>query len=530
MPDINGPGARSGAGSGLAARLGARARTVFLRRLMLAAAGCGAVAALAQAPFDLWPLGPLGLAGLFGLFRVVAVRGAWASFWILWAGGAGYFAAAMFWIVEPFFVDIARHGWMAPFALVFLSGGLALFWGAAGALAWRLGGRGGGLAGWGALAWVAALTGAEMLRATVLTGFPWGLIGYAWAASPAAQYGAVIGPHGLSALALALAVVLWGLATPHWRRALTMLALFAGLIAGGAWLGRPQAAGPDAALIRMVQPNVPQDEKWDPDRLLTYFYRQLDFSAEAGLGRPPDLVVWPETAIPWLLDNAEDPLRMIAEAAAGTPVVLGVRRLEQARLYNSLILLDALGQVAAVYDKHHLVPFGEYVPLGDLAARVGIHGLAAGEGDGFSAGPGARLVELPGIGPALPLICYEAVFPQDVAAAPSRPRLLLQITNDAWFGQFSGPFQHLQQARMRAIEQGLPLLRVANTGVSAMIGPKGEVTRSIPLGEAGFADALLPDALAPTPYARSGDWPVLALVLAALAAAALRRRRVGISH
>lgn len=481
---------------------------------MLVAALCGALAALAHAPFYLWPMGPLGLAGLFALFRVS--RGGWHSFWIGWAGGAGYFAAALNWIVEPFFVDFARHGWMAPFALVFTAGGLALFWGVASVLAHRLGGR--------PLVWIAALTGAELARSYVLTGFPWALVGYVWTASPAAQYAAFIGPHGLTAAALAVAVTLWRLATPVWKRAVPMLMFCALLIVAAIGLGKPDTPGPAAPVVRLVQPNAPQHQKWNPDHILTFFDRQIEFTATATDGPPPDLIVWPETAIPWLLQNADKPLRFITQAAAGTPVVLGLRRIDGPRLYNTLIVLDAEGEIAARYDKHHLVPFGEYVPFGDFAARFGITGLAAGEGFGYSAGPGPRLIDLPGIGQALPLICYEAVFPQDVASAPARPRLLLQITNDAWFGQFSGPFQHLQQARMRAIEQGLPMLRVANTGVSAMIGPKGEVLRDIPLGQAGYVDAPLPDALPPTPYARTGDWPVLVLVLLGLAAGGIARR------
>lgn len=498
----------------LISRFEARASRSFLRTLLLMAAVCGAVAALAHAPFYLWPMGPLGLAGLFALFQVSGSTR--RAFLLGWAGGAGYFAVSLFWIVEPFMVDIARHGWMAPFALIFLCAGLALFWGGAFALAHWSGGR-------RPLIWVAAFTGAEMLRSYLLTGFPWALIGYVWAPSPAAQHAAFIGPHGLTVMALIAAISLWQIAA-RWIIAIPTILGGVVLIGLGMMLGNPTPPPPDAPVIRMIQPNAPQHEKWDPDHVLTFFERQLDFTAAPPQGPlAPDLVVWPETAIPWLLDNAEEALAMIAASANETPVVLGLRSVDDGRLYNALVLLDPSGNISARYDKFHLVPFGEYIPLGDLAARFGIHGLAAGEGNGYSPGPGARLIDLPGIGSALPLICYEAIFPQDVHAAPERPRLLLQITNDAWFGKFSGPFQHLQQARMRAIEQGLPMLRVANTGVSAMIGPKGEILHRIPLGEAGYADAALPTARPATPYARTGDWPLLALLLITLVPGCLRR-------
>jgi apolipoprotein N-acyltransferase len=156
------------------------------------------------------------------------------------------------------------------------------------------------------------------------------------------------------------------------------------------------------------------------------------------------------------------------------------------------------------------VPFGEYVPFGDWLGQVGIHGLAASQGQGYSSGPGAQVIELGDLGRALPLICYEGVFPQDVRAAPERPDFMLLITNDAWFGQVSGPYQHLAQARLRSAEQGLPMIRVANTGVSAMIDATGQITARIPMGQAGWRDAPLPPSLPPTFYARIGD---LAMVL-----------------
>jgi apolipoprotein N-acyltransferase len=204
------------------------------------------------------------------------------------------------------------------------------------------------------------------------------------------------------------------------------------------------------------------------------------------------------------------------------PVVVGIQRYDEARLYNSLALIEPGGGVGAVYDKHHLVPFGEYVPYGDLLARFGIYGLASSQGQGYSPGPGAQVIGLGALGRALPLICYEGVFPQDVRAAPQRPDFMLLITNDAWFGQVSGPYQHLAQARLRSAEQGLPMIRVANTGVSAMIDATGKVTASIPLGEAGWLDAALPPALPQTLYARLGDLPMVLFFLTLLALTFLR--------
>ena len=282
-------------------------------------------------------------------------------------------------------------------------------------------------------------------------------------------------------------------------------------------------------VVRLVQPNAAQRDKWNADTFEFYFKRQLDYTAAApqNSGAAPDLVIWPETAIPWALDLAGSALAEIG-AASDAPVVLGVQRRENMRYYNSLVVLDGQGGVDQLYDKHHLVPFGEYMPMGDLMARFGIHGLAAQEGNGYSAGPGAQLLDLGPLGAGLPLICYEAVFAHDVNAAPARPALLLQVTNDAWFGKGAGPKQHLAQARMRAIEQGLPMARAANTGISAMIDPWGRVTASLGLNTEGFIDARLPKPLAPTLYSRSGDLPLavlLGLLLGGLAGTRRRRSR-----
>jgi len=272
-----------------------------------------------------------------------------------------------------------------------------------------------------------------------------------------------------------------------------------------------------------VQPNAPQREKWDPSRAKVFFDRQLEFTAAPGA---PDLTIWPETAIPWLAEPGLPALTLISDAANGRPVVIGAQRNEGLAAYNSLLLLGPGGVIVETYDKHHLVPLGEYIPFGELARLIGLQSFASRDGFGFSPGPGPRLVDLGPLGRALPLICYEAVFPQDMRGT-ERPRFLLQITNDAWFGTFAGPQQHLAQARMRAIEQGLPMLRAANTGISGVIDAQGRLLDHIPLGQAGFLDVQLPDALPPTPYARSGDLPVGVLLILLLAGVIAGARRLG---
>lgn len=512
----------------------------------LAAACAGAAAALGQAPWGLWPLTIAGLA----LIAVVVARApdGRAAFARGWWGAFGMFALAMSWIVEPFLIEPGRHGWMAPFALLILPGGLALFWGAAAALA-----RGLAVTGPGRVwAFALSVTGAEALRGWLFGGFPWAMPGHVWIGTPLAQLAALTGPLGLSALTLALAAGLAGLAVgprqagavrsaaPAWRPApvalllaLAPLALAgAGWIWGGAQLARamPEPAGPR---LRLVQPNADQALKWDPDFAELYFFRHLDLTAApAADGRPPDLILWSETAVPFSLESPGAGLEMAAEAAGGAPLVLGIQRgtrdaMGVQRYHNSLAVLDAEGGPTALYDKHHLVPFGEYVPyLSDYADRPGwewLAGFASQALLGYTPGAGPAVLDLGPLGQVLPLICYEAIFPRHLRTA-ERPDWLLQLTNDAWFGAISGPYQHLAQTRLRAIEQGLPMVRVANTGVSAVIDARGRVLDSLPLDTDGILDADLPGALPPTLYARTGDLPWhLALVLG-LGGLVLRRR------
>lgn len=467
-------------------------------------AAIGALAALGQAPWGLWPATVLFLAGLYGLFTQSA---GWRSAaGIGFAAGVGYFALSLSWIVEPFFVDPVRHGWLAPFAILGVSFGFALFWSVSFGLARALGG--------GALAWIGAFVAFEALRGWLMTGFPWAQVGHVLIATPWLYWASWVGALGLIAMVLAGAAALWNIAAGN-RVAgvLTFLALAGLYPLGGALTPAPLSPSQltDAPVVRLIQPNAPQHEKWDPNKVQTFYDRQIAFTAEPSEDGRPDMVVWPETAVPVYLNHADETLAAISAAAQGSEVVLGLQRLEGERIYNSLVYMDAEGVVAGVYDKHHLVPFGEFMPLGDIMAKFGIHGMAANEGSGFSFGPGPQILEMAKIGKALPLICYEGVFARNILSAPERPDVLLMITNDAWFGDVSGPYQHLAQARLRSAEQGLPMIRVANTGISAVIDPAGRVVASIPLGESGWLDAALPPSGTATPYSKIGDVPLILL-------------------
>jgi apolipoprotein N-acyltransferase len=416
-----------------------------------------------------------------------------------------------------------------------MSAGLALFWAAAAALTRASGATAAGF--------IASFAAVEVTRAYVLTGFPWALIGHVWIDTPVVHLAALVGHHGLTLLALTVAAALVLLATParRWWGAgglamASLVALWGAGVAGSAGqtgsaataqteMAQTDTAQTDTAqtdtaqaerpVFRLIQPNAPQHLKWDRVMIPIFFQRQVDYTAALAddPARPrPDLVIWAETALSVLLENAEPELAAISEAAAGVPVVLGIQRFVGQRTYNSALYIDQGGVIRAIYDKHKLVPFGEYMPFGETMASFGIHGMAASRGGGFSAGPGARLMDLGALGRALPLICYEAVFPQFILSAPERPDFLMQITNDAWFGTVSGPYQHLAQARLRAVEQGLPLVRAANTGISAMIDPLGRITAALPLNEAGWIDAPLPLPHPPTVYARTGEGPILSAV------------------
>ena len=467
----------------------------------VALAVMGVVAGLGQAPTDLWFLTVLALAGLFALYP--AFQCARQSAFHLWAFGFGYFAFSLRWIVEPFLVDIATHGWMAPFALVFMGAGAALFWALAGWVAMLLAPR-------NVFALSCFVVLAEVLRALVLTGFPWALLGHVWIGTGLAQLASFAGPHFLTFVTVCGGVAIAGLIGS--RRILSLV--FLGMLSATSFVMQPDegdSSGEDLPLVRLVQPNAPQSQKWDPAFRDVFLNRMISLTGE---GVIPDLVVWPETAIPFLLNHIDDDLSLLSDAARGAPLVFGIQRRDaEFRAYNSLVVMGPGGTVQSIYDKRHLVPFGEYMPGARLLGQMGATGLAANLGIGFTPGQEPGPLMLAGIGAAVPLICYEGIFAEEIDYGDTRARLLMLITNDAWFGDAAGPRQHLAQARLRAIEQGLPMVRVANTGISAMIDSYGRITALLPMGVDGALDARLPPALSPTPYSRYGEWPFLVFLV-----------------
>jgi apolipoprotein N-acyltransferase len=304
-----------------------------------------------------------------------------------------------------------------------------------------------------------------------------------------------------------------------WRRRIALPAAMALLIAVTALWGMVRVpAEPSASVagvrLRLVQPNIAQKEKWQGENKERIFKTFETLTASGGLERVTH-VIWPESSLPFLMLQSPEALQRIAAAlpdgrvlitgslrAESGPAVNGVQAL---RVLNSLAALDTEGKLVAVYDKRHLVPFGEYLPFQGLLEAIGLEQLTRLKG-GFAAGTGPRTLDVPGLPRLIPLICYEAIFP--AYARPQGPRagLLLNVTNDAWFGRSSGPYQHFHQARLRAVETGLPLVRVANTGITAIVDPYGRILRMLPLEEAGAIDIGLPTAADATIYARIGDW------------------------
>lgn len=511
-------------------RCAARLAALTGWRRLLAACGLGALSVAALPPFHLVPLLAVAFIGLLWLAQGAKTARAAAA--IGWAFGFGHYAAGLYWITNALLVDAAKFGWLVPFAVSGLSLFLGLFAAAVLAALHLLRARG-FAQGWaGPLAFALLWTAAEWLRGHVLTGFPWNQIATVWAALPVmTQSAALFGAYGLSLLTVAAAAALAplgerALPAPARRRALLLLLPLAGAAFFGVWrMNGASDADVPGVTLRLVQGNIDQRLKWQDDIRIETVRKYLALSAQPARA-PISAVIWPETALPFFLAD-EPELRaalgqLAGRLAPGALVITGTPRAERApyRVWNSVQAVDARGDIVASYDKFHLVPFGEYMPLRGL---LPFDKITAGAVD-FSAGPGPQTMALPGLPPASPLVCYEVIFPGHVTDPRVRAGWLLNVTNDGWFGMSTGPYQHLASARLRAVEEGLPLVRAANTGISAIVDAYGRLRLSLGLGRDGVIDGALPAALPPTPYARFGDFIFFILFAAGLAACVLRRR------
>jgi len=492
-------------------------------RRLLVAALLGALVTMALPPFHLLPVLLIAFPGLVWL--AAGARSWRGAFLIGWVFGFGHFASALYWVAEAFSVAGVAV-WAAPFAVAVLAAACAIFPGLV-LLAYHglIFGRGERSRGFARIAVFASLwTAAEWLRGhVILGGFPWALTGYAWMPSESMiQFASLFGILGLSWVAVFAAAAP---ATLAWSRrsliGLTISWLLLVIIAVG---GAVRLAGADIADVpgiglRLVQANISQFHKWQDDLRAAHLERHIALSTE-----PADnllsLVIWPETAAPYLLDNEPGIRARIAAAVPADGILLtgAVRSAPTEsggyQVWNSLHAVNGDGEIIATYDKFHLVPFGEYTPF---RALLSLAKLTPGETD-FSRGPGNQTIRLPGLPPFSPLICYEAIFPGAVVEQRDRPDWMLNITNDAWYGISIGPYQHFAQTRLRAVEEGIPMIRVANTGVSGVVDSHGRVRAMLGLGVVGIIDSPMPGALArPTLYAWWRDWPVFGILLACLA-------------
>jgi apolipoprotein N-acyltransferase len=486
----------------------------------------GALAAAALPPVDVVPLLFLSFAGLVWLAE--GCRRPREAFLLGWSFGFGFFVAGLYWIAVSMFTDIATFWWAVPFAVGGLPALFAIYTGLA-LLAYHwIAPRGASRA----LVLAALWTAAEWLRGHLFTGLPWNLIGYAWSggfpgATAMLQTTATTGIYGLGLLTVIIATLPASLGDPpigttRGRRIVpagAAVLLLAVLGAGGA-VRLAGAHGGDVpnVVLRLVQPAIPQSLKWNPTVSESNFQRLLALSASPGIDRVTD-IIWPEAASTYFLGrDAQHREEIAALAPKGGLVITGTLRTDPApeqpyqHVWNSLAAINGNGDIVAVYDKVHLVPFGEYMPLKSI---LPLKKLTAGSID-LSAGDDIRTIDLPGLPPAGPLICYEVIFPGAVVEPGHRPAWLLNVTNDAWFGFSSGPFQHFAIARTRAVEEGLPLVRAANNGISGVIDPYGRVVRRLGLDDVGILDSTLPTALPPTIYSRVGDGVFLTLLLICL--------------
>ena len=466
----------------------------------------GAAASLALPPFFVLPT--LCILGL-PVWRMIHANSRVEAACIFGAAGFGWFLASTFWVSHALIVSAPALWFLTPFVALTLALILATFWSAAAAASW--------IPHASALVRVLCLLAAfaliEWTRSFVASGFPWSLMGSIFAVHLGSlQMASVLGIYGLTLLAFGCVIVpvLWLLSA----RRLALILLVLPVLGTGWGIARldRQPAEPtiNAPIARLVQPAVPQQDKWNRQKRPAHLADLINLS-QAGANKP-DIVIWPETAFAGLPSQNRLLLADTVRAAThpGVFLLTGIPRFNQEnRPLNSVFLFDHQVGLRGVYDKRHLVPFGEYVPF---RSWVPFLDIISGPAD-FVAGTKNHLMAVSGIGQVQPLICYEVIFAGRVVTRQPRPDLMVNVTNDAWFGATIGPWQHLYQSQMRAAEEGIPLLRVANTGISAAFDGFGRKLGSIPLGERAYLDIAIPSVLTASVFARFGNAGFFALCL-----------------
>ena len=501
------------------------------RRILLAFFA-GGFAALTLAPLDFLPAGFVAFTVLVLLLDGALARpglGKWRAqgpaFWVGWWFGFGYFVAGLWWLGAAVLVDAANFAWALPLAVIGLPAILAIFFGLATALAhlfWR--------DGIARLFMLAASFGVmELLRGWAFTGFPWNSLGTMLTSNPwFLQSAALIGADGLSIIAVLLfaSPALLGENKARWRGFVLPVLMLAAL---GAWgylraTIMPVVDSGKTIEARLVQPSIPQNLKWNAAEKQKIFEQLIALTAAKSTenttekpAKPADLILWPETALPYLLQERPQTLSDIGDALSENQLLLtGAIRVEgetggDARYYNSVLAINDKGEVAGAADKLHLVPFGEYLPLADWLEPLGVNPLVVAPG-AFSAGTAPENI----IGPKgiqiVPLICYEVIFAGPVMRQAKGADLMINVTNDAWYGVTPGPYQHFRQAQLRAVENGIPLLRIGNNGLSGLIDPMGKVSGGLALNAVGHSDITVSLARSTTFYSQHGTIIVLALV------------------
>ena len=503
---------------------------VLLRELLgwrraAVAFGCGGLATLAVPPVDIFPAFIVALT--FFVWQLEACAGdRRASFFLGWFFGFGYFAFGLYWIGNALLVFGERHAWMLPFSVLGLPAFLALFMGLAAVVAGHARGRIGTI-----LAVSGTFAATDWLRGHILTGLPWNLFGHVWSgADPLLQSVSIYGVYGVGFVALLSAALPAGLAGGVGKvRVASGIAAFT--LIGVHWvygeLRLAVDAQPESGIgIRLVQANIPQREKW------AFQYRERNISAHYRLSREnrPEWVkhiIWPEMAATFYL--AEDMrARQVLSGAVpkGGLLLTGAPRRAKGvhGRFNSILALNETGEIVGYYDKAHLVPFGEYVPL---ASWLPVDKITEGT-VGYRAGKGVKTLRLPGLPAVSLLVCYEVIFPGAVIDRDDPPKVIINLTNDAWYGVSAGPHQHFANSRVRAVEEGLPLLRAAYTGISGAFDARGKVLGIIPLNTEGYLDLRLSSPLPEPPiYARFGDLIfTLLLGICAFASIIASRHRV----